>query len=432
MWYLLLFYIVYKNSVMFDCSEGTQRLCIEHKQRVSRLDMICLTQIAPHTVFGLPGNVFIMALRCDCSLGLCITASDANVSKLALVGPTGLMQFFQSTKYFVTIKLALTISELSPPLCQSFRGVDYTIHAISISQRCCYICERDGLLGKFDIARAQELGIPKGPLYAILKNGKAVTLPDGRTIQPEEVVAPTTPPQFALIICKIDSSAACLDELVSHSAWNRFYAAGDGYGQLEIIVHMSPVSVVTSDAYAAWLNRFHANVKHIFVGQGCGGLSAYVAATRYSSKLHSLFPQLFSRIALDGSPAALMNLKGIYGSPGLTYHMQPMRVRGVMDVMLKENRVAALHADLDDFHTNMAPQVPELVTAAHTLRERLLACNDSCKAMDILRDKNALPMGCEGHVKCLLQHPYNAIVFLGTGCAVPSKYRNVSGIFIQV
>ena len=44
--------------------------------------------------------------------------------------------------------------------------------------------------GRFDLERAKALGIPEGPLFGQLQKGSPVTLSDGRTIQPSEVVGP--------------------------------------------------------------------------------------------------------------------------------------------------------------------------------------------------------------------------------------------------
>jgi ribonuclease Z len=43
-------------------------------------------------------------------------------------------------------------------------------------------------LGRFNPARARELGIPEGPLWGALHRGKAITLPDGRSIAPSDLV----------------------------------------------------------------------------------------------------------------------------------------------------------------------------------------------------------------------------------------------------
>ena len=51
-----------------------------------------------------------------------------------------------------------------------------------------YLIKAADLPGKFDNARAQALGVPRGPIYARLVRGEAVTLADGRTIQPSDCV----------------------------------------------------------------------------------------------------------------------------------------------------------------------------------------------------------------------------------------------------
>jgi ribonuclease Z len=54
------------------------------------------------------------------------------------------------------------------------------------------LVERDRL-GRFDPERARVLGIPEGPLWGQIHKGQTVTLPDGRTIAPAELVGPPRP-----------------------------------------------------------------------------------------------------------------------------------------------------------------------------------------------------------------------------------------------
>jgi ribonuclease Z len=44
--------------------------------------------------------------------------------------------------------------------------------------------------GTLDVERSDAAGVPRGPLLAELKAGRAVTLPDGRVVPPEGLVGP--------------------------------------------------------------------------------------------------------------------------------------------------------------------------------------------------------------------------------------------------
>ena len=63
-----------------------------------------------------------------------------------------------------------------------------------------YDLREDPRPGRFDLESARALGIPEGPLFGRLQAGEAVTLPDGRTINPGAVCAPPRPGRHVVLL----------------------------------------------------------------------------------------------------------------------------------------------------------------------------------------------------------------------------------------
>ena len=151
------------SRFLFDSGEGIQRLCVEHRARIAKLEGVFLTALCPETIAGLPG--------------LCLTAADSGKSKLTIVGPVGTSLFWNSTGHFMRrSSFNVTIlepvesdKECSVRTIASQKYIDMTVHSLPIGRRhLSYICETPQLAGKFDIKKALALKIPKGK--------KAVTL----------------------------------------------------------------------------------------------------------------------------------------------------------------------------------------------------------------------------------------------------------------
>ena len=83
---------------LINCGEGVQRLCVEHKIKISKVSRIALTDLSPDAVGGLPG--------------LLLTSADMGVRQLTLHGPAGLRAFVGATRHFMRRdELALDLDE---------------------------------------------------------------------------------------------------------------------------------------------------------------------------------------------------------------------------------------------------------------------------------------------------------------------------------
>ena len=72
---------------MFNCREGTQRLCVEERVRLSKLRDIYLTRVAWDNIGGMPGML--------------LTLADAGVKDLTIHGPKNLTHFLVGTRHFI-------------------------------------------------------------------------------------------------------------------------------------------------------------------------------------------------------------------------------------------------------------------------------------------------------------------------------------------
>jgi ribonuclease Z len=132
------------------------------------------------------------------------------------------------TRYFLyRPNLNITINQIND--CIRYEYDDFYVHCIplhdynSAINHICYICETKQQRGKFDIAKAKELGVPVGPLYALLKNGRDVTLSCGKVVRSQDVVGPSHKGRCVAIICDIsgENEAILMQELILHPAWSR-------------------------------------------------------------------------------------------------------------------------------------------------------------------------------------------------------------------
>lgn len=121
--------------------------------------------------------------------------------------------------------LNVSIRELDG--CESVSHKECSVHCIPlpgldgamITRHASYICETFPKPGKFDVKKAVDLGVPRGPMFSQLKSGEDIVLEDGRAVLASDVVATADPGRSAAVVCRVDQNR--VEDLVSMQAWSR-------------------------------------------------------------------------------------------------------------------------------------------------------------------------------------------------------------------
>ncbi|KAF2247160.1 ribonuclease Z mitochondrial precursor [Trematosphaeria pertusa] len=273
-----------------------------------------------------------------------------------------------------------------------------------------YIVRTHSARGAFDVKRAKELGIKQGPLFGRLSNGVSVQNEKGETITPDMVMGPDRPGQgFAVLDVPSEEYLKSLfqrEELQSESVMKGigacFWLLGPGLSghpmlqqfmqKLDKVQHV--ISSVDDCPNRLALDSVAAQTTRL--GQ--------IDPVRYHIPFHdnTTLPQN-SLYGLGSSERKISLSNAIVADRGVTFSLMPKFERKDKTVRL---------VDLDEIKKAMDPEIIEFARAAQ---------------QDVAQDQESLQAWRQ-----LLARPDTEVITLGTGSALPSKYRNVSATLLRV
>lgn len=168
---------------LFDCGEGTQHQLLRSDLKSSQITRIFVTHMHGDHIFGLMGLL--------ASSGLAGTGAP-----MQIFGPSGLAEYLRaSAKYSYTqLSKRIVVRTVQPGIV--YEDEEFIVRCLLLKHRIPahgYRIEEKDRSGRFMVEKAQELGIPPGPIYGRLKKGETVTLDDGRTIRGAELCEPEEP-----------------------------------------------------------------------------------------------------------------------------------------------------------------------------------------------------------------------------------------------
>ncbi len=172
-----------EHRFLVDCGEGTQRQILHSGIGFRRLDRILLTHGHLDHILGLGGLVSTFA-RWEA------------IDRLEIYGGRWALERVRDLIYGVTLRgarppMELVFIEIEPGLI--FETDDLEVLAFPVQHRgpgCFGYLFREKPHRPFLVDKANALGVGPGPERRRLVAGESVTLPDGRLIQPDQVLGP--------------------------------------------------------------------------------------------------------------------------------------------------------------------------------------------------------------------------------------------------
>ncbi|XP_049849537.1 uncharacterized protein LOC126319882 [Schistocerca gregaria] len=476
-----------KKRYVFNCGEGTQRFCSEYKIRLSKTKFFFFTRLSWHHIGGLPGNILTVSDEGVSGLEVYGPSNLLNLIKSTryfvsrnefslkvkeyrsiqchitdvfqdefiqirpilickqiqnVVGNNGHNNLqplednaFKKDQYDCEHQFALgtgmaiepTVSdqgedrdgecyiqlkqentrncnsELARKMADSSKLISETKPVDSIV---CYACHLPTIPGKFDPEAADRLGVPKNQRWVLAQN-KPLLIKENVTVYPSQCVGPEIPGRVVIIVeCPNENY---MNNLVRHDAFKIYQTNGNEQGefyyQVALMIHMVPNLILTNKRYTEWMKSFNLNVEHIIINADCCKKPIiFRSSALYQAKLYALRPDIFQLPASSESTDVLWMESGQF--PQRMTVAQPL-----LKVMLGSQSVK-----IDDS-----------------------LCFKDCTPFCDSVNSDTINLGSDSKTQSSSiqgQGPFSSdpfeVVFLGTGAALPSKYRNVSSTLVHI
>lgn len=316
-----------------------------------------------------------------------------------------------------------------------------------------YICELPEIKGKFDPKKAAALGLRPGPKYRELQLGNSVQSDHQEImVHPGDVLGPSVRGPIVLVVdCPTPSH---LQELLSIHSLTPYYSypsekSMEMCKKVDCVIHLSPASVTCTTEYQQWMSRFGEVVEHVMAGHQLKNVEIPIlkSSARIATSLNYLCPQFFPSPGFWSLPQ-LKSLPSVSKGPNefslpascqvttaenlLKFHLRPYAQLGLDRSGIPE--ITSRPKIIED----LISEIPEIVDASKQITQLLhgnsIANGGSTKlqANNVVMEEpwlheTALPSCLEGKTREDME-----IVLLGTGSSQPSKYRNVTSIFINL
>jgi len=445
--------ITENHLYFFNCGDATQRTAgfIVQNASLSKTRDVFITQSNWKNLGGLPG--------------LCLGLRGFGVPELNVHGPPGCMDIYNATKDFINLrefkvkenkdkeyvdngveitKVTLTcdekimpteihsswvINNKQPPQVMKNdhflnwkQTKDGNVQEDTMSEDIkpyensiqAYVCKFLPRVGKLNAELCVDFGVPPGPLFGQLKAGKDITLPDGRIVRSIDVMGETSAVSSDIVLEVPELKY--MTSLVNNTS--EFKNAEN----LRHIFHLSPPEVVADPRYQKWMKEIGTDVQHILMNRNCTGLGlmgvrSYQAKLRLMNK--NIFPELAGTVHEPNVGYDVMQdlvsvndgLKTVMGKSGLRLNIRPSTE---LPIEMDEDCIFDKEAAINEGLCSSEDVVGDVEGYKIKINEALQYSNS----------RNSEVSSSEKQ--------YPEVTMLGTASAMSGKYRNNTGILVEV
>jgi ribonuclease Z len=280
-----------------------------------------------------------------------------------------------------------------------------------------YIIRNHKQRGKFNPEAAVELKIEKGKLWSQLTNGNSVVNAEGETITPEMVLGPAKEGGGVAVVDLPDSSY--IEPLINRPEW-RDDKIMTGVGA---IVWICGKDVATDSRVHAFMRKF-SHLHHLVSSPDyCPNELALDSVAAATTRLRGIDPDRYKVPVHDVQDSGVGQVYG--GSDSFLNTRLKWPLPKERTQVAKRGQIIQLEPIFELRNTDIVPPL-DIAGVDKQLSRQVL--NEAALAQEVVKSSS------HQHVdwQSTIPDPETEIITLGTGSALPSKYRNVSATLVRV